>query len=805
MSQNLSPEIISIRQLSTGNGGGKASGLALLARLGLSVPPAMVVLNSDVSTVPENIESAWKDFNGGIAAVRSSGLDEDGDAASAAGQYETLLNVSPENLRDAVVQCIKSAAEDRVKTYENELSGGSDSSGGHMSVVIQKMITPSRAGVIFTANPINGDREVMVVEAVAGLGEELVSGHADAARYEISATGSPELIIESSGDLDSASMSIELLEDLRTGAVLAAAEWGMPLDLEWAVDSGSGELHWLQARPITALADSLDSIVEPGELITRCNIGEMMPGAVTPLSLSTVGKSLSTGLALYYRSFGAIRRNNPDPSFIENFEGQLFMNLTSMYLMSQRVLGATPEGTELSILGSVLPPHDIGPKSSQVIRLINGFRYFGGLFAWKGKVKKLERLANKHRIETDDLSASDILSRIRADHSRVMNKAVALHYAASAFSGAMNVALTMTLSGGTNISDESKRLMTELLSGVDGVESAAVLEGLEELASIIRGTSMETSIMKGSPHEVHQALLSDNSTAGRYYTAFIKRHGHRCIREAELREPEWELEPGHLIESLKVLIQTPPRVKKALEPGALKMPILPEGVNHGTIKWLSGQARTGVRAREKSKSMLILVIHKFKVAARTLSERLVSEGLLPEADLTYFLTMDELELLTSGLGDGLIGRARRRRRLYPQQMELRFPDLSYGHPVPEEPSLPEDGTNMSGIPVSRGIAEGIVRVVKTREDAEALQSGEIMVAQFTDIGWTPFYGRVAGMVTEIGGALSHGSVVAREYGMPLVGGLSGACTVLNNGMRVRIDGGNGMVTVLDNEREPATA
>ena len=97
----------------------------------------------------------------------------------------------------------------------------------------------------------------------------------------------------------------------------------------------------------------------------------------------------------------------------------------------------------------------------------------------------------------------------------------------------------------------------------------------------------------------------------------------------------------------------------------------------------------------------------------------------------------------------------------------------------------------------------MVRVVKSREDAESLKSGEIMVAQFTDIGWTPFYGRVAGMVTEIGGALSHGSVVAREYGMPLVGGLSGACTVLNTGMRVRIDGGNGMVTVLDGEREPA--
>ncbi len=805
MSQISLPRIIPVRQLPPGSGGGKASGLAALMRLGFSVPQAMVVLNSDESHIPDDIESAWMDFAGGIAAVRSSGSDEDGDAASAAGQYETLLNVEPGDLPAAVKQCIESAADDRVKTYERELSGGSDSSGGHMSVIIQKMISPSRAGVIFTADPISGNREVMVVEAVAGLGEELVSGHTEAARYEISAAGGQELIIKASGDLDSASIDEPILEKLRSGAAMAAAEWGLPLDLEWAVDSVTGELFWLQARPITALVDSLDSNVLPEELITRCNIGEMMPGAVTPLTLSTVGRSLSTGLAMYYRSFGAIRRNEPFPSFIENFEDQLFMNLSSMYLMSRRVLGATREGTELGIIGYTLPPHDIGPMDPFYLRLINGIRYFSKLFRWKGKAREIENLARNFKMNTEGLNAAGILALIRADHGRVMDKAVALHYAVSAFSGAMNAALAITLSGGTDISDGSNRLIAELLSGVEGVESAAVLEGLEELAGIIRGSSFEFEIMRDSSRNVHQALLEDKSSIGEYYRRFMDRHGHRCIREAELREPEWALDPGHLIESLKALVESPVRKKNRADSGTLQMPELPEGVNPKAVKWITGQARIGVRSREKSKSMLILVIHKFKLAARALSERLVEEGLLPEADLAYFLTMEELDLLSSNRGEGLIGRARRRRRLYPRRMELRFPDLSYGRPRPEDPALPEDGTNLSGTPVSRGIAEGIVRVVKTREDAEALQNGEIMVAQFTDIGWTPFYGRAAGMVTEIGGALSHGSVVAREYGMPLVGGLSGACSVLKTGIRVRIDGGSGMVTVLDGEQDSEAA
>ena len=147
----------------------------------------------------------------------------------------------------------------------------------------------------------------------------------------------------------------------------------------------------------------------------------------------------------------------------------------------------------------------------------------------------------------------------------------------------------------------------------------------------------------------------------------------------------------------------------------------------------------------------------------------------------------------------------RRRRRYPERMELRFPDLSHGRPSPQESPIPEGKTALNGTPVSRGIAEGSVRVVKSMTDAEALEDGEVMVAQFTDIGWSPFYGKAAGMITEIGGALSHGSVVAREYGLPLVGGLSGACRVLRTGMRVRLDGGTGSVVILDGDREEEPA
>lgn len=810
-SDTSKPALIDIRSLPAGTGGGKAAGLSRLAAIGLPVPPALVVVDAVSGNLPDDITEAWAARGGGPAAVRSSGADEDAEGASAAGQYETILNVEPENLTEAVERCLKSADTHRAVSYERRLSG---KTGGAMSVVIQKMVNPSRAGVIFTADPLNGDRKVMVVEGVEGLGEKLVSGHARASRYVINSLpvegGSLLKDAADTGDdseaSDFAPLGKELLESLRAGAALAEADWGVPLDLEWAVDGESGELYWLQARPITALADSLDSRVADDELITRCNIGEMMPGAATPLTLSTFGRSLGTGLELYYRSFGALGRRETAPSFIESFEDQLFMNLSSMYIMSRRVLGATAEGTELSILGYVLPPHEIGPMSPYPLRLLNGIRYFSGLFRWKSRIRALEHLARGFAFRTDGKSAAEIVDEMKEAHPKVMDRAVCLHYGASAFSGAMNAALAMTLSGGSDITDDARRLMTDLLSGVEGVESAAVLEDLENLANLIRGDGDAPGLMEGeSVDEIHESLMSDRSAVGENYRAFMDRHGHRCIREAELREPEWAVNPGHLIESLKSLVRSPAGRRRAEHPPATPSTELPDGVNAKAVAWIAKQCRTGVRAREKSKSLLILAIHRFKVAARSLAARLEAEGYLPEADLAYFLTLEELDRLTSGQSDGLVSRAMRRRRRYPERMELRFPDLSHGRPSPQESPIPEGKTALNGTPVSRGIAEGSVRVVKSMTDAEALEDGEVMVAQFTDIGWSPFYGKAAGMITEIGGALSHGSVVAREYGLPLVGGLSGACRVLRTGMRVRLDGGTGSVVILDGDREEEPA
>jgi pyruvate,water dikinase len=208
-------------------------------------------------------------------------------------------------------------------------------------------------------------------------------------------------------------------------------------------------------------------------------------------------------------------------------------------------------------------------------------------------------------------------------------------------------------------------------------------------------------------------------------------------------------------------------------------------------------ARQATRSREETKSGLVLVTTRFKQAYRALAASLVEAGLLPDPDCVFFLTHEELGRLASGGEPKLGERAVARRAVHRSQDELRFPDVFVGAGEPEPAAPPTPGvTRVTGAPVSRGRVEGIARVVHRLEDADALEEGEILVAPITDVGWTPYFSVVAGLVTDIGSAVSHGAVVAREYGLPAVVNTRSATTVFRTGDRIRLDGELGIVELV---------
>jgi pyruvate,water dikinase len=204
-------------------------------------------------------------------------------------------------------------------------------------------------------------------------------------------------------------------------------------------------------------------------------------------------------------------------------------------------------------------------------------------------------------------------------------------------------------------------------------------------------------------------------------------------------------------------------------------------------------ARSTVRKREHTKSILVDVTNRFKKGYRLLGELMSRAGLLPDPDAVFFLTHQELGRRACGLEPELYRRALHRRRAFGRQHGLEFPHVSVGRPRPIEPSpaRPASSSGLVGKPVSPGVAEGRARVARTLEDAVSVQPGEILIAPVTDVGWTPYFNLIGGVATDVGSAISHGAVVAREYGLPAVVNLKSATRVFRTGDWVVLDGNKG--------------
>jgi pyruvate,water dikinase len=293
--------------------------------------------------------------------------------------------------------------------------------------------------------------------------------------------------------------------------------------------------------------------------------------------------------------------------------------------------------------------------------------------------------------------------------------------------------------------------------------------------------------------------------AGRALADYLERHGHRTVKELELRQPEWREDPIPLVKSIQASLRATMRAPSAQAPPhsnvnanmkethALAAPRSGLGV-----RLLVRLARRAVRAREETKSGLVDVTTHFKRAYRALGAELARAKLLADADAVFFLTHAELGRLVRGEQAGLAELASARRALHPHLDTLHFRDVFAGAGEPEPPAPPAPGvTRVTGAPVSRGRVVGTARIVHRLEDAEALQPGEILIAPITDVGWTPYFSVVLGLVTDVGSAVSHGAVVAREHGLPAVVNTRIATQVFRTGDRVLLDGENGIVELVE--------
>ena len=762
--------------------GGKAKGLDLLIRQHFKVPKGFVITEID-QIDEEAVYHAFDALNVQQVSVRSSASNEDQSTASNAGQYETCLFVDRLHLLESIQKCLNSLNSHRVKDYVEHF----DLSQGMMNIVVQEMVDSDKAGVLFTASPNNGS--AILIEAVKGQGENLVSGQVAAHQYEISRKNyrsCPDDLLNES----------EIKQLYETGRKIRTT-FGEEKDVEWAIKDGA--LFLLQMRPITTEVIDIEEFDRDDDvsnhLFTKRNVGEMMPGAVTPLTLSTSAKAIDYGMRYMLYIAGVYKSPYEEKPLrlISSISGHLFFDMNLLYNMHAKVAIANPQSMNLSIMGEYhdYPPITI-PYANPFVRAINSLKFLKYVYSGHGAMKKFKELLTKVHF-TESSSYQDLYKSIDTNLA-FLDESLIYHYASSAYSGRTTSTLYMMLDKEFPDKKEYQAFLSHLLTNIPNIESADILSRLQDLAIMIK--KQEPKAFDFRPDELLAFIKNTEEIHGKYQD-FLAHHGHRCIKEAELRSKPWRADEMPLINYLLCIIKSPmnlvqkeDKIDYRKEFAFIKNPLL----KSASISFAK-KARQAVVDREYTKSQLITIIDLFKTQYARLAELLVVDHLLSDTDLIYFLTHEEIGQLIEG-DTRLLPLAIRRRKAHAIQEELSFDDIYIGKPIAEVFDVEENDGVMRGVPVSNGECEGIVHIVYSVDDANTLQKGEIMVARFTDIGWSPYYSIVNGLITEIGSSLSHGAVVAREYGLPTIVNVKGATKILKNGDHIKMNATKGTVEMI---------
>ncbi len=720
------------------------------------------------------IRESYQELGKGAVAVRSSALAEDSAGASFAGQHETLLNVSgSEQLLDAVRCCWASLWSERALAYRRHLSAPPAEAA--MAVVVQNMVPAACSGVAFTLDPISGRRDVTIIEAVIGPGEALVSGQVTPFHYAV-----PHEITRAK--IHKIANTLLDVERLQTVVRLArqVQEWaGTPQDIEWSLDE-AGRVYLLQARPITTLAEQAEAT-----RWTRDNVGEVLPDPVTPLSWSVLDPLGNNAFAGLLRRLGL--HDYPDGGLFGRFYERVYFNQTlfqSMmghFYLSQAGWRAAPR-LALAAMRAAWLLLQLPIQARLAIRAILAQR----------------RSASK----TLDLDPQDeILARLN-DWRRLGVRAMETHLAVSVIAELLYQTLDKLLA---RWGDGSASAAT-LAAGLTGLRSAQAGRALGKLAQQMRRNGdLRALIIESTPEMLPMHLIEteDGQALWEQIEAFLAEYGHSAVQEFELAAPRWRDDPSAILNALQAQARAHRTEKQPLAPRAARQAAVRKIQKR--MNWpqrllfrlLLRQTQAFTTIRENLKYHFVIGHSRLRDLYLALAAHLVAARQLGQQDDVFFLTHDELVDLLQGrlAAHDSAQRVNGRRQEWQEAREITPPfalDQSGDHlrdvARPDEPSL-------SGFAASPGSYTGRARVVLTPEQGADLEPGEVLVAPATSPGWAPLLLTAGALITEIGGTLSHGAIIAREYGLPAVLNVSAATRHIRTGQLVRVDGDRGLVQI----------
>ncbi|MFI7541985.1 PEP/pyruvate-binding domain-containing protein [Actinoplanes sp. NPDC049599] len=778
--------------------GGKAAGLAALLRRGERVPPGFCVTTEahrrGVLPTAE-IVTAYQALGAGPVAVRSSATAEDLPEASFAGQHDTLLGVTDEaDLLAAIKTCWASLHSARAVAYRE--AHGIAHDGVRMAVVVQRMVDAAVSGVLFTANPLTGNRTEMLVDAAPGLGTTVVDGAAPVDHY----------VLPSTPDARPGCAPPELLARLREAGERLQEHAGTPLDIEWAADR-AGALWLLQARPITTLFPPPPRTGPEPRVYVEFGHVQGMLQPVTPMGLSTLRAQIAGMLAAL-----GIRAE------IVAIGGRLYGDLTEQ----ARHPAARKRLVQLMAV-------DFGPRAQAAMAHVLADPRFAPR---KGAAPR----AATPSLRTAAAALTGIvgaLARPEAARARVHRAVDQLRTAAAAPGDLRTTADrlrflrardTTTAAGDLTWPIVAGLLATalpqQLLKGVATPgEIHAVLAGMPHNVTIEMDLALWRLAQQAAPHRDLLLGTAPHELATRYrsgtlpdlgLTAFLHRYGHRGAAEVDLGVPRWAEDPAPVFATIANYLRvTDPdqapdlRFARAATTAETTLQALTaharrrRPVRGRLAGFLLRRARALAGLREAGKFAGLYPLQEMRRQLLLIGADLTESGRLDRPDDIMFLTLDELDGLPPDTDLRKLVTARQavhrremRRRTVPVAL------LSDGTDIEAVLPRPAATGDLRGVGASPGRATGRARVIHNPATA-TIEPGEILVAATTDPGWTPLFLTAAALVTETGAIMAHGPTVAREYGIPAVICVPAATTRIRTGQPITVDGTAGTVTPAD--------
>jgi len=758
-------------------------------------------------------------------AVRSSATAEDLPTASFAGQQDTYLNIiGKEVILKHVSKCWASLYTDRAVTYR--MQNGFDHRKVHLAVVVQKMIFPQTAGILFTADPVTSNRKVSSIDASFGLGEALVSGLVNPDVYKVrngkviakkistkklavvasQDGGTKQQEIEPEGQ-DRQALTDEQILQLEHMGRKIEEHFGHPQDIEWCLVDGT--FYIVQSRPITTLFPIPEANGQENHVYISVGHQQMMTDPLKPLGLS----------------FFQLTAARP----MDKAGGRLFVDI------AQDLASPAKRDIIVNVLGKSDPllkdalmtilkrrdfieslPNDITEPSSSKSNHGVSLARFQTLNDYDPQIvsdliKSSQTSIDELRRDIQTKSGSVLFDFILEDIQK-LRKSISDSQSFGVIMTAMNASSwinekMMDWLGDKNVADVLSQSVPNNITSEMGLE-------LLDVADVIRPHPEIITYLQHVKDDIvlDELVQFDGGQESRdaIYT-YLNKYGMRCAGEIDITKPRWSEKPTTLIPMILGNIRNfePNASHLKFEQGrqeALhkeqelleRLKQLPDGEQKAKeTKRMISLVRNLSGYREYPKYGIVSRYFVYKQALLKQAERLVQANLIHAKEDIYYLAFEELHevVRTNELDYQIISK---RKDEYKSYEKLTPPRVitSDGEIIAGEykrENLPADA--IVGLPVSSGVIEGRARVILNLEDA-VLEGGDILVTSFTDPSWTPLFVSIKGLVTEVGGLMTHGAVIAREYGLPAVVGVVNATKLIKDGQRIRVHGTEGYVEIL---------